>query len=202
MLDLEAQLYLLINTTWTCPLLDRIMPLITNQEGGIFVILALVAAMAILGRRDGRIALLAAIVAAVIIDGIGGHVFKPIIARPRPCHLEMGRLLVNCGSGFAMPSLHAANTFGIFTPFVVKFKWKAAPLYLIAFAVAYSRVYVGVHWPGDVFFGAIWGLFVGIIVAYVILFMFTKGKNNTKSNASAAKNRVTPPERRDSEETL
>ncbi|HDR91170.1 MAG TPA: phosphatase PAP2 family protein [candidate division Zixibacteria bacterium] len=104
---------------------------------------------------------IATIIAIAIIDLVGAHVFKPLIARPRPCHLEIGRLLVRCGTGYAMPSLHAANTFGVFTPIVWRYKWKAAPLYIISILVSYSRIYVGVHWPLDVVVGMLWGVAVG-----------------------------------------
>jgi len=165
--NIDLALFKIINIDWSCRSLDSVMPLFTDQTGGMLVILAFFLCFAVFGRRNGRVAVAAALVTVVIIDPVGHYLLKPLFARARPCHLEIGRLLVDCGTGFAMPSLHSANSFGVFTPFVVRFRWKAAPLYLLSFIVAYSRVYVGVHWPADVLIGAAYGVTIGLVVAFL-----------------------------------
>ena len=174
MLELDRKLFLILNSDWTCPFLDRLMPLVTNQHAGIYVLLAILIAIGVLGGKKGRMTVIASVVGIAIIDILGAHVFKPLIGRLRPCHLEIGRHLVRCGSGFAMPSLHAANTFGVFTPIVWRYKWKAAPFYIISVLVSYSRIYVGVHWPADVIVGMIWGVAVGCGVSLVFFRKWSK----------------------------
>lgn len=186
MIELDKTLFHLINTEWACEFLDWLMPLVTNQEAGIFVLLGIILAIGILGGRKGRMTAIACVISAAIIDFVGSNFLKEIIARPRPCHLEMGRLLVDCGSGYAMPSLHAANSFGVFTPIVWQYKWKAAPLYLIAIAVSYSRIYVGVHWPADTIGGLIWGIIVGTLVSW-IFYKSVFGKNKKAESNSTEK---------------
>ncbi len=144
------------------------MPLLTDQNAGILVLLGILAVIGILGQKRGRIAILAALAAVMIIDPFGGYILKPLFARARPCHLEIGRLIVQCGSGYAMPSLHAANCFGAFVPVVIAYRWKAAPLLILAFGIAYSRVYVGVHWPMDVLMGSIYGVGVGAFAGWAV----------------------------------
>jgi len=168
-----------MNSKWTCSFLDWSMPIVTDDLFGVIVLLIVLAAFAIFGRRNGRIALIAAIAAVAIIDPLGSQIIKPLIGRPRPCHLEMGRLLVGCGSGFSMPSLHAANSFGAFTAIVYRFGWKASPFYLIAFIVAWSRVYVGVHWPTDIMAGAFFGITIGLLTSAVCAKIFEKKVDET-----------------------
>ncbi len=70
---------------------------------------------------------------------------------------EMINLLVPRGGQFSFVSNHAANAFGlsvILGYFYPNWKWKVTAL---AFIIAFSRVYVGVHYPADVFFGALFG---------------------------------------------
>lgn len=177
MIELDRSIYFLINTKWSNEFFDWLMPLVTNQEGGIFVLLGILLAFAVLGGRKGRITAIGCVIAVALIDPVGGQILKPLLARPRPCHLEIGRLLVDCGSGYAMPSLHSANTFGIITPLVWRYKWKAAPLFLISIIVSYSRIYVGVHWPMDVLAGMALGILAGLLVSLGFFGIMDKVKN-------------------------
>ncbi len=104
---------------------------------------------------------------------------KHFIERIRPCNeLYDARLLVGCTKSFSMPSNHAANAFAILTSLYYttrKLVSAYAILYLftIALMISFSRIYVGVHYPGDVITGAFLGsaisIFVIAIAKYTIL---------------------------------
>jgi undecaprenyl-diphosphatase len=93
--------------------------------------------------------------------------------RLRPCNdpinsLHM-RLLVECGSGYSFPSSHATNHFGmslfLYFSFGKFYKWIKPTVILWAALVSYAQVYVGVHYPIDVFTGAIIGSLIGFLIA-------------------------------------
>jgi len=97
-------------------------------------------------------------------DQTSVHLFKNVFLRLRPCHepsLEGLVHLVNnkCGGQYGFISSHAANTFGVafLTLLWIRERWFTAVMVSWALLVAYSRVYLGVHYPGDVLIGAIWG---------------------------------------------
>ena len=71
------------------------------------------------------------------------------------------------GGGYGMPSAHAANTFG--QAFFFSVHYERVSWYLILFAalISLSRVFVGVHYPGDVIIGALLGGVIGIIMALI-----------------------------------
>lgn len=95
------------------------------------------------------------------------------VARPRPCH-EAGLLPLihlaggSCGGQFGFVSSHAANTFGLafwltrqFRPHLPK---AGLLLFVWAALVSYSRIYLGVHYPGDIIGGALVGVFGGWLI--------------------------------------
>lgn len=115
-------------------------------------------------------------------DQISVKLFKDTFMRLRPCHepaLEgMVRILFgHCGGKYGFISSHAANAFGIafFSGMVLRRHKVVLPLMLLwATLVSYSRIYLGVHYPGDIIAGGL----VGVILAYLIfrLFVFVSQK--------------------------
>jgi membrane-associated phospholipid phosphatase len=122
----------------------------------------LAAVIAFAWRRPQLFLLVAA--ADVAADAIAG-LLKSLIGRDRPplVFAKPAPLVSDPHSG-AFPSGHAATSFACAT--VLAWAWpKAAPgFYVLAAAIAFSRVYVGVHWPLDILAGAVLGVGIGLLL--------------------------------------
>ncbi|MEM9000482.1 MAG: phosphatase PAP2 family protein [Bacteroidota bacterium] len=109
--------------------------------------------------------------------------FKYGVKRFRPCHdealIELMRLVKNrCGGKYGYFSAHAGNSFAIasFFVFLLQDRFKQYRYLLLVWAalVAYSRIYVGVHFPLDVLTGALIGLFFGWLFSKLYIFTHQK----------------------------
>lgn len=118
------------------------------------------------------------IVVALLITATDqtANLFKYGFERMRPCHDPEIEHLVrlvkpSCGGKFGYFSAHAANAFAVasFFTFLLKghFKWLPWVLFIWGSAVAYSRVYVGVHFPLDIVTGAFIGLLFGCLFGFL-----------------------------------
>lgn len=123
-------------------------------------------------------------------DQLSAHFFKPYFHRFRPCHNEEIADLVylpygHCGGKYGFISSHACNVFGLamFASYHLKSYWKYMPCALFGWAalIGYSRLYMGVHYPGDVICGAIVGLLLGFVATKIFL------KNTTKPKEKCSK---------------
>lgn len=109
-----------------------------------------------------------------ISDQLSSHLIKPWAERLRPSHEPALAGLVHLskagpGGSYGFVSGHATNSFALFVFLSLilssKFRWLKYILCFWAILVSYSRIYVGVHYPGDVICGAILGSLVGCGVA-------------------------------------
>jgi len=154
---LDARIFHLINRSLQNPLFDLVMPILSNKR--YFLLPALVVVLMLLvwgGRRMWIVVAVA--VAALALSDVGTNLIKAALHRTRPCHVIPDvHLLAGCTRSFSLPSNHASNMFALAAVGWLglrRWRWGLA---LLAAGVAYSRVYLGVHYPADVLAGAVWG---------------------------------------------
>ncbi len=161
--ELDVSLFYAINGAH-CAAVDWLMVQASNRWLGVAVGLCLALFLAARYRAAALPIVVSAAVAVALSDTLGARIIKPLVGRVRPCFaLPQGsfRQLLEAANVGSMPSLHAANVFALATVLTLwnrKTGWVAFPL---AALVAFSRVYVGVHWPADVVLGASWGSIAG-----------------------------------------
>ncbi len=164
----DTWLFYLLNVTLANPVTTFVMPIITNDWGLRVAFGLTMIGCLIWGNARVRWSVLIAALVLTAADQLSSGVLKPLIDRPRPCHILTDiNLLVGCGGGKAMPSSHAANAFAIATFFGFTFRRQLLWLLITAGLIAISRVFVGVHYPADITVGAILGLTIGLTFAFL-----------------------------------
>jgi undecaprenyl-diphosphatase len=141
------------------------MVFITNDGNWRIPFALLFLGLMIFGGRRGRTAALLCIPLITISDQTSSNFLKHAIERIRPCNvLDNVNLLVGCSDSFSMPSSHAANTGAAAFHFSFFYR-RGTPIFVfLAVLVAYTRPYVGVHYPFDCLVGLLVGLFAALVV--------------------------------------
>jgi undecaprenyl-diphosphatase len=117
-------------------------------------------------RRWGVFALTVIAIALADWSSMG---LKSLINRPRPpLRYPEPKTLVPLPHDASFPSGHAATSFAAATMLSLTFPRLAPLLYVLAAAVAFSRVYVGVHYPLDVVGGAALGVLIGVVLELLV----------------------------------
>jgi len=157
----DTWLFLVINRSLQNPLFDLLMPILSTKRYALLPAAVAILVLMVWGGRRMWLLLAVGLIALTLSD-LGSSLIKAEFQRSRPCHVIPDvRLLVGCTGSFSLPSNHASNMFAIATVAWLGFRrWRWA-LFVLATGVAYSRVYVGVHYPGDVLFGVLWGVGLG-----------------------------------------
>ena len=176
LIHIDQQLLLALNgsdSMW----LDNVMLSITRT--GTWVPLILVLLIILLKNRPWREVLLFVVFLALVIflcDRFSSGFCKPYFHRFRPSHEPLLEGLVDLvddrrGGLYGFISSHAANTFGLCAFLALYFRRRLTTLTFLLWAClsSYSRIYLGLHYPGDILCGALFGLLAGGAVYAVML---------------------------------
>jgi undecaprenyl-diphosphatase len=176
MQSLDTQLLLFINHSIANPFFDILMPGL-SLKGYLLVIpflLAMLARGSVKNNDQGKTYLVAAVWTILIaccsayLAGLTEDWVKDAVMRVRPCRAVEGiRLILPCPKSYSMPSGHAISSFAFAVPL-----WYLTKPYIITFGrwypislaacIAFSRMYLGVHYPTDVLAGAFLGGAIGL----------------------------------------
>ena len=167
LIDIDKQLMVFLNKTISHPIFDIAMQIITNQNFLAVTGILLIAYLGYFGGKRGKLAIVILLFAAGMSDAICAQIIKPWVGRIRPSHefYEYINLLVSKGGKWSFPSNHAANSFAFATVLSYFYDKYKVLLYSAASVIAFSRVYVGVHYPLDILFGSM----LGYIFSWIIL---------------------------------
>ena len=162
----QTILYYWIHDALSCGVLDMLMPKLTllGSGGAVWLLAAAIMLCTKKYCRQGMI-LLAALVVGVLV---GNVCLKNLIARPRPCWLDDSvKLLISSPTDYSFPSGHTLSSVvgaTVLTKTDRRFGWAAIP---IAVIIAFSRLYLFVHYPSDILAGAILGVAIGLVAYHL-----------------------------------
>jgi len=186
--SLDTQLLLLINHGTENRLFDILMPALSHQ-GYLLVLPFLLYQFArgrtrknVRGERFLAAALWTMAIAccAAYCAGWAEDVIKVAAARIRPCRaIDTIRLITACPKSYSMPSGHAISSFAFAVPLFyltreyLSAAWRMYPL-ILASLIAFSRLYLGVHYPTDVLAGVFLGSMIGLALSILYQVIGTK----------------------------
>ena len=165
----DATLFQFINGSLGNPVFDALLPWCRDRFFWAPVYLFLGAFTLLNYGRRGWLIIFSLILAVGLTDFTSSTLIKKNVQRLRPCNdPEMFDKLesrVPCGGGYSFTSSHAANHFAVAVFLIGIFGGRLRGLRPVALGwaglIAFSQVYVGVHYPGDVFCGALLGSGIG-----------------------------------------
>lgn len=164
----DRGVFLFLNRTLSNPVFDFVMPYITESDYWRIPILVIWLALMIFGGKKGRIVALLVLIIITLSDQVSSSVIKSWVRRVRPCFEVDGvRLLIRQSRSFSFPSSHASNMSAMATLFSVKYPRFKTIFISMAVLVAFSRIYVGVHYPSDILGGAVLGISCAVAVLFI-----------------------------------
>lgn len=181
--QMDTYFFILINGDLSNSFFDVLMPLVSyaGNSGLLWLFLAVLLALvrrSSFGPRGLALVVLALLSSYLLVD----EFLKDVVARPRP-FLVLGdvNLLIPAPQDYSFPSGHAATAFAAAAVIASLAPGSAAAVVLLAVIAAFSRVYVGVHYPLDVMGGAMVGAFTGWLFIKLAGFTF-RGRYGNRSS--------------------
>ena len=186
--QLDTTCFLFLNTIFSTTLLNYFFVSITDAR---FWIIPSLFAATLFVMREQKYAitiLCLALVTVAISDPVSSQIIKPLFGRHRPCHpdhfVQGAHFLLGFKNSDSFPSSHAMNMFAQAMLFTLFYPSKWPFFFGFAILIGFSRVYVGVHYPGDVLGGAVFGVAVG----FSVFLLFTGIKQIITPRISNIKN--------------
>jgi len=197
LIDFDTQLFLSLNSHHT-EFMDYFMILYSNKLVWIPFYLSFLFVMIYNFTKKNKtwfFCLLFIIVLIFLCDQISSGLLKPLVGRLRPSNLDnpispMVHIVNGYRGGrYGFPSSHAANSFGItfFAIYLVRRNKLSVFLILWAIVTSYSRIYLGVHYPGDITVGIIIGFLSASFCYYVFQRFLGKHTHEFKPDAGPLK---------------
>ena len=192
LIELDKAIFLVFNSHHTL-YFDQVMWVITGKMIWIPLILSFIYVFFKQGWKEALLAVLMVALTVLLCDQISSGICKPLFERFRPTHdPEFSQYVTSVngylGGMYGFISSHAANAFGVavFTSLIFRNRLFTVSVLIWAMLSCYSRLYLGVHYPGDIIFGAL----VGALSGYVCYKIYQKlhekifsGKANTYKKA-------------------
>jgi membrane-associated phospholipid phosphatase len=164
-----------INAEWHNALLDKLLPLLRNQDTWLPLYLFLLLFVAINFKSTGWWWIGFAVATVIIANFISSGLIKQNILRLRPCNDAALSGWIRLFKGIYLPqsssfvSAHATNHFAMamffYSTLKKQFKIWPSIFFVWAFGISYAQVYIGVHYPLDILCGTIIGLTTGYFTA-------------------------------------
>ena len=155
-----------------CPFLDGVMPFVTHLgDGGILWIALAVILLCLPKYRKTGFAMSAALLMGLLICNLW---LKPWIGRLRPfdyqlqCYNRLIPLLIEAPTDYSFPSGHTIASFEAATVLLIRHKKWGIMAMVLAVLIAFSRLYLYVHYPTDVLSSIVLGTTIGIIANFLV----------------------------------
>ena len=167
-----------------CAFLDKTMPIVTLfGDGGVFWIGIAVLLLFFAKYRKTGFSMGMALVLGLVVCNI---TLKPLVARIRPYDFqlqEFGReisLLISAQHDFSFPSGHTIASFEACTVLLLHDKRMGIPATVLAILIAFSRLYLYVHYPTDVLVSLVLGIAFGLLGNFLVNLIYKKWVYNGK----------------------
>lgn len=175
--ELDTELFLALNNQHS-PFFDTLMYWTTQRDTWIPLYLLIVFWLIRTYKKQSLYMILAIVLTIVFADQIASSLLKPFVERLRPCHVLYLQAkihsITDCGGQYGFASSHAANSFGLAMALWLLVGRQIPSIkcfFVWAFLVAYSRVYVGVHYPLDIFAGAMIGCLSALLSVKLLIYL-------------------------------
>ena len=181
--NIDTRLTLFLNGS-DSEMLDAIA--VTATKTSTWIPLGILLLYVLMRMKDWKNALLVILCVAIAItlaDQMASGIFKPLVARLRPSHNPELQGVIDLvgdyrGGRYGFFSSHAANTCAVAVFLSLLFRKRIFSIAICSWAMvnSWTRLYLGVHYVGDIMVGLIWGAFVGWMVFRLYRFLTLKVK--------------------------